>query len=113
MRADLSPGLQLAQTGHALVDICLRNPDLVRGWWRDSNNLVVLAVESEVQLLSFDTAFAALGVERSLFAEPDLGNEFTALAAAPGPWVAELVSCLPLAGELKLGLEVRESKLVG
>lgn len=83
VRSDIAPGLQAAQSCHALRLFAEEHPGIDREWYRQSNNLVVLAAESAEGLVGLARDLAASGVEVSLFREPDLGNEPTALAVAP------------------------------
>lgn len=83
VRADLPPGLQMAQAVHAAVTETLRNTVLAR----TIGNTIVLSVPDEETLLA-----RAAG---SLFREPDLNGEATASAAFTD---GREYSDLPLAG---------------
>jgi peptidyl-tRNA hydrolase len=92
VRADLAPGLQAAQACHALRLFSAEHPDEDRAWYEGSNNLVLLQVPDEEALLGLNER--ANGTPRSLFKEPDVGDEATALAI--GPSGRRLISNLPL-----------------
>ncbi len=103
VRADLSPGLQLAQSGHALVQLCMERPGVATLWYERSNNLVVLQVPSEVELMAWATALRSAGCGVEVFREPDLDGAATAVAIVPCPQVSYLLSGLPLAGRVMAG----------
>jgi peptidyl-tRNA hydrolase len=92
VRADLKPGLQAAQACHALRLFSAEHPEEDRAWYEGSNNLVLLQVPDERELLALREK--ADGCPASLFREPDLGGEATALAF--GPAARKTVSNLPL-----------------
>jgi peptidyl-tRNA hydrolase len=98
VRADLSPGLQLAQSVHAMAEFFDAHPSFARSWRRRSNFLVVVAVPNEEALLALASE-AAMGRElcTTIVVEPDLGDEHTALAIQPGPEAAALCASFPLA----------------
>ena len=104
VRADLPAGSQMAQAIHAAFLFSQEHPDLTGLWHRDSQYLVVLAAPSEQAL--HDLSFKALhrGIPHSVWSEPDMGNELTALAFAPGNQARRLCANLPLA--------MREASLV-
>lgn len=78
VRADLKPGLQAAQACHALRLFSAEHPAEDRAWYENSNNLVLLQVPNEEALLGL--LERSRGISSSLFREPDLGDEATALA---------------------------------
>ena len=89
VRADLRPGLQMAQAIHAAVDLALSHPEQAAV----TPNTIVLAVPDEGALLDWADR---LDVPFVLFAEPDLGGEHTALACFH---TGEPFAALPLAGK--------------
>ena len=95
VRADLSPGLQVAQSCHALRLFVDEHPEVDQAWYRSSNNLVVLQSSSKEELAKLAYELTKAGVEVSLFREPDLGDELTAVAVSPTG--AKYLSNLPLA----------------
>ena len=98
VRADLSPGLQLAQSVHAMAQFFDEHPTHARSWLHRSNFLVVVAVPDEEALMALATE-ASLGKELCVTKvnEPDLGDEFTAVALQPGLEAAALCASFPLA----------------
>lgn len=78
--ADLSPGLQIAQSCHAMRAFAARYPDKDLAWFQGENNLVVLNVADEAELLAEMDSAHAQGLSLAWFREPDLGGRFTACA---------------------------------
>jgi peptidyl-tRNA hydrolase len=94
VRSDLSPGLQAAQACHALRLFTEEHPEEDKKWYTESNNLVLLQVPNETELLALKERAEADGIPASLFREPDVDNEATALAL--GPEGRKLLCNLPL-----------------
>ncbi len=90
-RSDLPPGLQIAQSCHALQTFNDQHPDAAKVW---EGNLVVLTTKDAEALAQLATD---LGRQHLLvcFHEPDLGGALTAIAVAGE--AAPLLSALPLA----------------
>lgn len=81
MRTDLPLAVQLCQAVHAARESGARYPD-------DKDlipHVVVCAVDDQESLLLLSKTLASLDVAHTLFYEPDIGNEATALATAPLP----------------------------
>ncbi len=95
VRSDLNPGMQLAQSCHALRAFIDDHPEEERSWHHDSNNLVVLQVPSEEALEDLCASIYYEDIPVSCFREPDLDDELTAIAA--GPAAKRLLRELPLA----------------
>lgn len=95
VRNDIAPGLQAAQACHALREFAAEHPEIEARWFRESNNIVILQIESEERLLALVARAEATGTPYAAFREPDLGNALTALSI--GPSGHRLVSSLPLA----------------
>jgi len=93
-RADLSPGLRVAQMFHSLRQFQEDHDEIEAEWYRDSNTIVLLEVPDGEALTELASRAQEKGVTISEFSEePDLG--LTALAL--GPDARRLVSSLPLA----------------
>lgn len=92
VRSDLSPGLQAAQACHGLRLFVEEHEETDQKWYTESNNLVLLQVPNETELLALRDR--ANGIPSSLFREPDVNDEATALTL--GPEAKGLVSNLPL-----------------
>jgi len=95
-RRDLSPGLQAVQSVHAAVEFCFQYPHLSKNWHFHSNYIILLTVENEQQLLALSDEAYKRGIKYAKFHEPDIGNQFTALALSPGEKTQKLTSYLPL-----------------
>lgn len=87
VRADLPLGLQMAQACHAAHGFARSSPDVDVG-----ENLVVLHAKSEGELLRIWLNYDGHGYA---FYEPDLNNEYTAIALDGN--ARKLLSSLPLA----------------
>jgi len=95
VRSDLSAGMQIAQSCHALRLFADEHPESDRTWYEQSNNLVVLSVSSKEDLAKLAYDMTNLGIEVSSFREPDLQNDLTAIAIEPAG--GRHLSKLPLA----------------
>jgi len=95
VRSDLEPGLQAAQSGHAIVAFQHSYSSKYEQWHESSNNLVVLSAGSKEELAKIAYDLSCKGVDVALFREPDLQDELTAIAVAPEG--GKYLSTLPLA----------------
>ena len=95
VRADLEPGLQLAQSGHAIVAFQHSYAREYEEWYRSSNNLVVLSAANKEELAKLAYDLTLKGISVAMFREPDLGDELTAISV--GPEGQRFLSSLPLA----------------
>lgn len=96
-RADLSPGLQLAQSVHAAFHFFAEWPSLARSWLVESNFLVVVAVPDKDALAALAGLAVEEGIARTIVREPDLGDAITAVALEPGSIARRLCAEFPLA----------------
>jgi hypothetical protein len=86
-RADLSPGVQIAQAVHAAIEYTKEHdPPLV---------LAVLAARDEIDLVWLVSDAVQLLIPYTSFHEPDLDDALTAVAL--GPQAARLCRRFPLA----------------
>ena len=97
VRGDLSPGALCAQSCHALSAFAADFPAAHAAWHRQGQNLVVLQVPREPDLVRLlEAALESEEIDRvSLFREPDLNHQLTAIALDGK--ASRLVSSLPLA----------------
>ncbi len=95
VRSDLNPGLQLAQSGHAIVAFQSSYSAKFDEWKKNSNNLVVLGAKNKEELAELAYDLTCKGVKVAMFREPDLGDELTSIAVEPEG--QKDLSCLPLA----------------
>jgi hypothetical protein len=96
VRNDLRPGLQLAQGIHAARQFQADYPTLDQDWHDNSNNIVVLQEPDEAALTEIVAKLVLRDVRVSIFREPDLGDEVTAVAAY-GYNAQQILSDRPLA----------------
>lgn len=95
VRADLSPGDQIAQSNHATSQFARLHRELHDGWCDAHQNLIVLDVPGEPELAQLVRAAAALGIPKAEFYEADLGHQMTACAF--GDEIRKSVASRPLA----------------
>jgi hypothetical protein len=79
VRKDLSIPQQVVQTSHACIEVS-RNyltPEATHP------HLVVLSVENEEQLKQYAEKMKKAGIQYREFIEPDIGNQWTAVASEP------------------------------
>ena len=76
IRKNLSKSQQAVQGGHAVAEYILNNPECV---W-SNGTLVYLAVKDEEELISWSNILKSENINYSLFREPDIGNQITAIA---------------------------------
>jgi hypothetical protein len=82
---------------HALRQFTAEHPEIDRMWFEQSNYLGLLSVSDEKELTNLIELATAHDIRFSIFREPDVDNEITAIALAPGPKAKKLCSRLPLA----------------
>ena len=82
VRNDIAPGLQIAQSCHALRAFVERFPELDRAWHESSSNIVVVQCADMPELLCTRDELRAHGVPLAEFFEPDLGGQMTAIAVS-------------------------------
>jgi len=100
VRADLPPGLQMAQAGHAIAELCFSYGDTAKGllWYESGEgHLIVLSVPSELDLIDAKNTLQAAGIICEPFNEPDLDMQLTAFACFCAPEDNYLFCDLPLA----------------
>ena len=91
------PGLRMAQTCHAAIQFQHEFPQLSKSWIESSNYLVILEVDNEIQLKSLIDKAEQIGICSSVFKEPDLDNQVTAVAFEPGELSKRLLKNIKLA----------------
>ena len=82
---------------HALRQFTAEHPEIDRLWFEQSNYLGLLSVGDEKELADLIEQATAHDIYFSVFREPDIDNQITAIALAPGPKSKKLCSRLPLA----------------
>ena len=84
------------QATHAAIQFAFEHPTLTQNWYQNSNYLAQLSVSNEEELLILAEKFKVYGVAYSIFREPDIDNQVTAIAVEPHPKTRKLTSHLPL-----------------
>lgn len=87
----------LAQSCHAAFAFSKEHPDISKEWQEISNYIGILAARSEFEFNQIIEKSTSQNIKFSLFREPDLDNQITAIALAPGPESKKICSQLPLA----------------
>ena len=96
-RRDLASGYQGVQSIHAAIQFGIEHPETYKIWFEKSNYLGWLSVADEAALCRLIETAKDCGIEFSIFREPDIGNEITAIALQPGCESKRLCRNLPLA----------------
>lgn len=96
-RQDLSPGYQSVQSSHAIVEFSFEHPDLYKNWYNFSKAITLLAVPNEDHLKFLISKITQSGIKFSIFIEPDINNQVTAIAIAPSEQAHKMCSSIPLA----------------
>nr|WP_256335414.1 peptidyl-tRNA hydrolase [Microbacterium sp. 77mftsu3.1] len=112
----LSSGYQAAQIAHVAAEFVLEHPDIASRWTTLSNSLIVLTAPNVASLTELTEKARARGIVVTVFREPDLGDEITAVAFAPSDQTRRLLSNLPCAGrgvttETEAAAKAREARL--
>jgi hypothetical protein len=93
----LSFGQQAVQSCHAMQEFVHQHPELNMEWYSKSNYLGLLSVSCEEELEYLLNDAYKFGIKCSLFREPDIGNQITAICLEPGQKSKKLCSRIPLA----------------
>lgn len=101
-RNDLSEGYRAVQSIHAAINFTFEHPNRAGPWFTNSNYLVSLAVENEKDLKSLIRDCCRNELAITVFREPDIGNQITAIAIEPSPITQKLVRKIPLLFKSKI-----------
>jgi peptidyl-tRNA hydrolase len=96
-RRDLSNGYQAVQSMHAAIQFAFEHKDIVGDWYQTSNYLGLLSVANESELEQLVEQAKRNNIRFSVFKEPDIDNQITAIAFEPGIHSKKLCSKLKLA----------------
>ena len=96
-RQDLKPGAQVAQAAHAAIQFQHEHPEISKDWHTNSNYIIILAAKDEQDLLRILEKTRNAGLQSSVFTEPDLDDQVTAIAIEPSVLTQKICSNLPLA----------------
>lgn len=89
---DLSPGQQAVQA----IEFQHEHSKIAKEWNINSKYLIFLSVENEIELQKLLRKIQFKELKYSMFFEPDIGNQLTAIALEPVQTSEKLVSNLPL-----------------
>lgn len=92
----MSNGYKAVQSTHAAINFIFEYPARAGPWFKNSNTLVQLEARNEEHLRKLIRECQKKGVCHTVFREPDIGNQITALALEPSPTTRKLVAHLPL-----------------
>jgi peptidyl-tRNA hydrolase len=93
----LEEGYQAVQSLHAGIQFVFEHPEYAEHWYKQSNYLGLLSVADEQELTKLIEQAAANDIHFSIFREPDIEDQITAIALSPGPKSKKLCSKLQLA----------------
>ena len=96
-RKDISNGYQAVQGMHSAIKFNFEHPEIARHWFEKSNYLALLAVADEQELVKLAEQAKEKNISFSIFREPDIDNQITAIALAPGNKTKKLCSKFKLA----------------
>lgn len=95
-RQDLPEGVQCVQSCHSAIDFVFEHPTRAGPWHSSSNTLVMLTVKDEKALRHLIRKCNYLCLSCTVFREPNIGNEITAICMEPHPETYKMVQKLPL-----------------
>jgi len=84
------------QSAHAGIQFQHEHTELAKNWYHSSNYLIFLSVENEVELNNIIDAATSKNITISVFREPDIDNQITAIALEPSITSKKLTSGLKL-----------------
>ncbi len=96
-RQDISPGYLACQSCHAIAEFSQEHPEIYQNWYNFSQAITLLAVPNEDHLKHLISKLAQRGIKCSIFIEPDIDNQVTAITIEPGEASFKLCSSIPLA----------------
>lgn len=92
----MSNGYKAVQSTHAAINFIFEHPGRAGPWFNNSNTLVQLELKDEKQLKLLIQQCEKLQLCYTVFREPDIGNQITAVAIEPSPLTQKLVRKIPL-----------------
>ena len=98
-RRDLHIGYQAVQAGHAAIQFQHEHQVEAKAWYTQSNYLAFLSVDDETELEKLIQKAEAKGIKHSIFREPDIGNEITAVTFEASDDARRITSSCPRMGK--------------
>ncbi len=93
----MSAGYQATQSIHALSEFSNEHFSIYQDWCNFSKAITLLAVKNEDELKYLISKLSQKEIPFSVFIEPDVNNQVTAIAVAPSLEAKKLCSSIPLA----------------
>jgi len=87
------------QSAHAAIDFQHEHPVEAKEWQTKSNYLALLTVANEAELIKLISKALLSGIKYTIFREPDIQNQITAVAFEPSEMAKRLTSSCPLLGK--------------
>lgn len=88
--------MQAVQSGHASIQFQHEHPEIALNWYANSNYLIFLSTKNEYELIELIQKAKQNNIRISIFREPDINNEITAIALEPCEFSKKITSGLPL-----------------
>ena len=98
-RRDLPLGVASVQACHAAIDFQHEYQREASEWHKSSNYLAILTVKDEQELIDILVKVSLRGIKYTIFREPDLNNQITAVALEASNDSRKVTSSLPLLGK--------------
>lgn len=95
-RKDITPGYQLVQSCHSIIQFTFEHPEIAKEWYKDPY-LAVLSTQDENSLKELIKKAKEKDIKVSVFREPDIDNAITAIVLESSDATRRLTSSLPLA----------------
>lgn len=89
--------MQLAQSCHAALEFAKEFPEKIKEWMEISNYICCVSVSNEEEIHELIEKASTKDIRFSIFREPDLDDQITAIALEPSDKSRKLCSCLKLA----------------
>lgn len=83
------------QSAHSLTQFIFEHPEISKDWFKNPY-LIQLSVENEEKLHDLIYKLKKANIKFSIFREPDLNNQVTAIAIEPSEKLRRIVGYLPL-----------------
>lgn len=93
-RQDLTPGYQATQATHAALLFAQEFPQIYEKWSKDPY-LALLSVKNEQELHNLISKLEKSKIKFSVFREPDINNQVTAICIEPSEASRKATSSLP------------------
>lgn len=84
------------QASHAAIDYVFQHRETAEHWHLNSNYLIYLSTKTEDDLMCLANKLKTLGVDVSIFREPDIDNQVTAISFVSNEKTKKVTSGLPL-----------------